>query len=443
MFPPHRIGVAVSGGADSVCLLHVLLELAPRYGLNLSVLHLNHNLRGDESSADAEFVRDLAARLALPFYLEDLHLALEVGSNLEQVARQCRLDFFHERIASGTVDRVATGHTRSDQAETVLFRFLRGSGTAGLAAVLPVTRGGIVRPLIDIDRSEVIDYLRAHDLTWREDSTNASSRFARNRIRHDLLPQLVRDWNPGITETLAHTADWALAEEAWWRSEIDRLAAEHFTAGGNAVLVRAAVLRDLPLATARRLVRRALEQVKGNLRGVGFHHVEAVLALAVDAEGGATRLPGVVACRSFDWVRFAHPVPNPVWRLPLSIPGSTPIPGTVLWISLEIVDNSETSRPSECVYNNGMGWLDWKLLPGSPTLRNWRPGDRYQPIGSPGEKKLKDLFQEARVPIWERAAWPVLEVAGRIIWSRRFGPAAWCAAGTHSPVILQVREVAR
>jgi len=441
MFPPHRVGVAVSGGADSVCLLHVLLELSPRYDLRVTVLHLNHHLRGKESCADAEFVRGLAARLGLPIYLEDLHLSLVVDSNLEQVAREARLGFFRERIASGSIDRVATGHTRSDQAETVLFRFLRGSGSAGLAAIRPVTAAGVVRPLIEIDRSEVLDYLRARNIPWREDSSNASRRFARNRIRHDLLPQLARDWNPGIAETLAQTADWALAEEAWWRAEIDRLAVDHFTERDGAILVPAAALRDLPLATARRLVRHAIERVKGSLRGVSFRHVEAVLALVADAEGGATRLPGVSVCRSFDWVRFAHPTPRPEWRIPLSVPGFAHLPGTKLSVSLDIVDNLEPFRPSEYVYNSEMGCLDWKLLPGSPMLRNWRPGDRYQPIGSPGEKKLKDLFQEARVPIWERASWPVLEAGGRIVWSRQFGPAAWCAAGVHSPAILRVREV--
>src|SRR5207302_1755947 len=183
----------------------------------------------------------------------DLHLNLTIDSNLEQVARECRLSFFQERIASGTIDRVATGHTRSDQAETVLFRFLRGSGTAGLAAIRPVTASGIIRPLIEIDRSEVLDFLRARNLRWREDSTNASPKFARNRIRHNLLPQLALDWNPAIAETLAHTADWALGEEAWWRSEIDRLAAAHFTERDGAILVRAEALRDLPIAPARRL----------------------------------------------------------------------------------------------------------------------------------------------------------------------------------------------
>lgn len=440
MFPPRRVGVAVSGGADSVCLLHVLRELAPRYGLELLVLHVNHNLRGDESRGDAEFVSDLAARLELPFVLREVDLSTRAG-NLEQEARRARLSFFQELLTAGDVDRIAMGHTRSDQAETVLFRLLRGSGTAGLAGIRPVTTTGLVRPLIEVDRGAVLEYLAGHSLGWREDSTNATLDFARNRIRHGLLPQLAREWNPGIVDTLANTARWALDEEDWWRHEIDRLAAEHIAVHGESVLIRAEILCGLAPGPARRLVRRAIEQVRGDLRSISFEHVESARVLAARAEGGAVRLPGVVACRSFEWVCFSRPVPRLQWRLSPSVPGITPVPGTQFSLSLEIVDNSETLGSSSCVYNSEMGCLDWKLLAGSPSLRNWRPGDRYQPLGTSSDQKLKSLFQQARIPVWERADWPVLEVDERIIWSRRFGPAAWCAAGSHSSVILKVREV--
>jgi tRNA(Ile)-lysidine synthase len=438
----RRVGVATSGGADSICLLHVLGELAGRYGVALSVVHLDHSLRGGESRADAEFVRDLAGRLGLPFHLRALDLRSASG-NLEQEARRARLAFFGELIETGVLDRVATGHTRSDQAETVLFRFLRGSGGAGLSGIRPVTADGLVRPLIAIDRAQVIEYLTARGIMWREDSSNRSPDFARNRIRHELLPQLAHEWNPAIVETLAHMADWAAEEEAYQAADTDRLAAGHFYQSPGAVTIRADVLASLPRAAARRLARRAIEQVKGDLRAVGFPHVEAVLDLAGDPEGGHADLPGVAVCRSFDWVRFSFPQPACEWRVNVPIPGRVEVPGTDLSISLEIVDNSETSRPSDYVYNIEMGCLDWKRLPGFATLRNWRPGDRYQPIGAPGESKLKDLFQRARIPVWERTGWPILETREQIVWSRRFGAAAWCAAGPETPVILRVREAAR
>src|SRR5262249_28545740 len=153
-----------------------------------------------------------------------------------------------EFLSGGALDRIALGHTRSDQAETVLFRFLRGSGSAGLSGIRPATGDGIVRPLIDADRSEVLDYLRSPDLNWREASTNTSLPFARNRIRTQVLPHLAREWNPSMGETLAQTAEWALAEESWWECEIERLAGTHLVVRDGSVLVRASALLDLPLA---------------------------------------------------------------------------------------------------------------------------------------------------------------------------------------------------
>jgi tRNA(Ile)-lysidine synthase len=445
MFEPgQNVGVAVSGGADSVCLLHVLVELAPRWDLRLSVLHLDHGLRGEESRQDAEFVRGLADRLGLALSLREASVA-QSSDNLEQAGREARLDFFRETIATGAAKRVATGHTRSDQAETVLFRFLRGSGTAGLAGIRPVTSEGIVRPLIEVERGEVRQFLRDRGIAWREDSTNASLQFARNRIRHELLPQIAREWNPAIGETLANTADWALAEEAWWDAEIDRLSAQHFTATDDAVVLRADGLAALPLAVARRLVRRAMEVVKGDLRGIDFGHIAAVMDLAGSMEGhGRLQAPGLDIFRSFEWLRFGRPRAGGVdtrnYRLTLAVPGRVRVPGTDLAISLELIDKSGPSVSPDWVYNKSMGCLDWQRLSGSLELRNWRPGDQYQPAGYSGQEKIKTLFQQARIPLWERRHWPVVTDGSSIVWARRFGPAAGVAAEPDAQVILQIRE---
>jgi tRNA(Ile)-lysidine synthase len=445
MFEPgQQVGVAVSGGADSVCLLYVLLELAPRWDLHLSVLHLDHCLRGRESREDAEFVRGLADRLGLPFSLREVPVA-QSPDNLEQAGRQARLAFFRENIAGGSVQRVATGHTRSDQAETVLFRFLRGSGTAGLAGIRPVTSEGIVRPLIEVGRSEVRQFLLDRGIVWREDSSNRNPQFARNRIRRELLPQLARDWNPAIGETLANTADWALAEEAWWDAEIDRLASQHLTAAGGAILLRADVLAEQPLAVARRLVRRAMELAKGDLRGIDFGHIASVLDLARSMQGhGRLQAPGLDIFRSFEFLRFGKPRAGSLesrnYRLALTVPGTVRVPGSNLAISLELIDKSGPSVPPDWVYNEEMGCLDWQRLSGSLELRNWRPGDQYQPAGYSGQEKIKTLFQKARIPLWERRHWPVLIDGASIVWARRFGPAAGLVAERDAKVILMIRE---
>lgn len=435
-------GVAVSGGADSVCLLHALVELAIRWNLRLHVLHLDHGLRGEESRRDAEFVRQLAARLSLPATIRTVDLAASTG-NLEQAGRHARLDFFREMIYTGAVQRVALGHTRNDQAETVLFRFLRGAGTAGLASIRPITEDGMVRPLLEIDRSEVEDFLRTRGIAWREDSTNAGMDFARNRIRHQLLPQLARDWNPAIVETLARTADWALAEEAYWDAEISRLAAQALISRDSAVLVRAATLVTLPEATSRRLVRRAIERAKGDLRGIDFVHVAKVLEMAASREGdGRLQSPGLDICRSFEWLRFGPPTAQSLdYQAAAPVPGVLRVPEAGIEISLELLERTESSHGVHSVYNeNDASCLDWCALSGPLECRNWRPGDQYQPCGSTGVEKLKAFFQEARIPIWERRSWPILLSGSSIVWARRFGPAAAFAARHDSRTLLVVRE---
>ncbi|MCS6953256.1 MAG: tRNA lysidine(34) synthetase TilS, partial [Bryobacteraceae bacterium] len=275
--PGDRVGVAVSGGADSVCLLDLLRELAPRWALRLSVLHLDHGLRGEDSRRDAEFVRDLAARLGIPFRLGVTDLArvhAETGGNLEQLARNARREFFLRFLREGALDRVALGHTRSDQAETVLFRLLRGAGPSGLAGILPVTAEGFVRPLLEVSRQEARRYLEARGLEWREDRTNQDLSLARNRIRCQLLPALERDWNPNLELVLARLAALAQDEEEYWRREMDRLEATHAVRAGSACLLRTSVLAALPRAVARRLLRRLLERVRGHLRRLEYEHVE-------------------------------------------------------------------------------------------------------------------------------------------------------------------------
>jgi tRNA(Ile)-lysidine synthase len=446
MFEPgQRVGVAVSGGADSVCLLYVLRDLASRWDLRFRVLHLNHRLRGKDSDADADFVRAVAAEFGFPFDLREANLS-QADGNLEEAAREARLAFFGDEIAAGRVNRVATGHTRSDQAETVLFRFLRGAGTAGLAGIRPVTRTGLVRPLIAVDRAHVEEFLKERGVTWREDGTNRDLRFARNRIRHELLPGLSRDWNPSIVPALAHLADWALGEEAYWEPEIDRLARLNLKEKIGFVLLETSCLKRLPLAAARRLVKRAMELVKGNPLGIEFAHVNAVLELTATDEGhGRLQAAGLDIMRSFQWLRFAKLAPGGVGRddyeLAVPLPGVVRVPGQEFAVSLEVVEISEVSGMCDCVYNKGMVAVDTDRLCGSLTLRNWRPGDQYHPSGGSGEQKIKTLFQQFRIPLWERRHWPVLRDERSIVWARRFGASVHVAADSGTKRFLRIREI--
>jgi tRNA(Ile)-lysidine synthase len=441
MFEPgQKVGVAVSGGADSVCLLDVLRKLAPRWALELTVLHVEHGLRGEASRADKQFVSELAAEWGLKFHCHAAdvrRISESAGDNLEQTARRVRQEFFTSFLAAGKLHRVATGHTRSDQAETVLFRFLRGSGTAGLAGILPVTREGLVRPLIDVDREEVERYLRGHGVGWRDDETNRDLKFARNRIRHELLPALARDWNPELRATLAATAAIARDEEEYWRETIERQASG-LVVEPPAALFRADWLSGLPRAVARRMARRAIEIAKGSLRGIEFEHVERVLRMAAGEEGsGRFQAPGVDVLRSFGWVRIAPPASHSgghqEYRMTLDVPGEYRPPGARSVISLE------TARP-DSGYNKDESTLDWGRITQKLELRNWAPGDRYRPVGHASRKKIKHLFQESRIPLWRRRSWPVITCGEEIVWAARFGAAAEYAAGAETHTVLKIRE---
>jgi tRNA(Ile)-lysidine synthase len=426
-----RVAVAVSGGPDSVCLLHALVELAPSLDLTLSVAHLNHQLRAAESDQDEEFVRRLAQTLSLPFHRAAA--TLPANENLEQAARNARRAFFAQLPA----DRIALGHTRDDQAETVLFRLLRGSGLRGLAGIPPVT-SRYIRPLIDITRAEVLAFLLSRNIPYRNDSSNQDPRFARNRIRASLLPQLARDWNPRISESLAHLAHLAHDEELWWTAHLDEIAPAILYQRAGAMELRASALAELPPAVARRLLRRAITHAKGDLRNVDYAHIERALELAAQPEGnGRLRLPGLDIRRSFDWIRLSSAAPRQDFAaIELSIPGVYAVPPHTT-LHLEVAPHSSITSKDATLK---AAELSLRRLPSVLELRGWKPGDRYRPEGQAHDQKIKEMFQMERVPSWLRSSWPIVSSGDKIVWSRKFGAAAEFAASRDPGPVLRVWE---
>jgi len=432
-----RIGVAVSGGADSIFLLHALHTL----GLAVAILHINHKLRGEESDADEAFVRDLASRYGLPVHVME---APPTEGNMEQEARRIRYDFFTAQIAAGSCAAVATGHTLDDQSETVLYRFVRGAGTAGLSGILPTTPAGIIRPLIELRRNDVRAWLAQKNIAWREDRSNLSTAFLRNRIRLQHMPELSASLNPALPEVLASTASWARAEEEYWSAELARLEPAYVIYAPETALINTKPFPELAIAVQRRLLRRAIERVRGSLRSIDFRHVEAIRAMMATREGsGRLQLPDLDVYRSFDWLRL-----GPIgfdsrlerdFETPLAIPGRTELPERKLIIDLELAGDPD-------VYNDGGQGLDRDKCVGVLVLRNWRPGDHYLRKGHSVPDRVKTLFQEFRIPLWERRSWPVVvqEQAGQpdsIVWIRGFGVASGFAVAPESKNILIIREV--
>ena len=287
--PGDRVAAAVSGGADSVALLELLLEARERLGIVVALAHYHHGLRGSEADSDAQFVERLAVTRDLPFFGD--RAATRHDANVEALARRDRYRFFEQLVRDGRVGKVATAHTADDQAETVLARLLRGGGPAGLAGILPVVRGCIVRPLLQVRRADLRVWATGRGLAWREDSSNQDRRFLRNRIRQELIPQLERDYNPGIVNVLNHTAEVARGEEAYWQKHTEDLAVGLIreTPEGPKLLLENFV--QLDEAQQRRLIRLAVALAKGHLLRLDFAHVERIRHLALQGRG-VVEIPG-------------------------------------------------------------------------------------------------------------------------------------------------------
>jgi tRNA(Ile)-lysidine synthase len=272
----------------------------------------------------------------------------------------------------------------------------------------------VFRPLLTITREAVRESLAARGIGWREDSSNSSGSFARNRIRAELLPQLEREWNPNLTAALGQMADWALGEEKYWAGRMKKLGAKYFFQEGAVVVARWP--GALAVAVERRLVRHAIETVLGHLRQIEYGHVEAVRRM----RSGKLNLPGLTVERSFEWRRFS---------------AAGAVETDVLdGIGLELLEAGS-------VYNKDEHQLDWDSLSGLLKLRSWHPGDRYRRVGRPTEERLKLLFQKARIPVWERRSWPVLLCGDEIVWARKFGAAEGAGRTESTQMVLLVRDL--
>ena len=423
--PGLRVAVGLSGGADSVALLRALAERSRELGLVLHAAHLHHGLRGEEADADLAFARSLAADLGLPFHEARVDTEAEAKANaasakpaetIEEAARRLRYGWFRQLMASGEVEAVATAHTRDDQAETVLAKFLRGAWTEGLSGIHPVVEfpeGRILRPLLSTTRAEVEAYLAALGQQWREDSSNRHPTFTRNRIRHELLP-LLEGWNPRLREHLAQMAKLARDEEAWWQAELARMGPQLLLPGkpvrgggreaADGLALDVTRLAALAPALQRRLLRYAAEQLGA---AVDFPSTEALRTMALAGRAGQKLelAQGLRAERTHRELRLAVlPVAKAGTAAAESAPEYTvAIPGEILAPAFGLRLRIEATGTHE-----GQ----------TATLRNWKPGDRVRLRYSSGLSKVKEVLERLRVTGSSRAFWPVLELDGRIAWMR-------------------------
>ncbi len=435
--PGDSVLVAVSGGSDSVAMVHLLHRVAPRWELSLAVAHVNHGLQPDAAEA-ADFVTRLAGTLGLACH----HLTRDVadfgrhhGMSVETAGRAVRYGFFSDLCISHGYQRVAVGHHRDDCAEQMLMNLARGSGPSGLTGIAPTRDKWVIRPLIDFSRKDILTYLSAVRRPYRVDASNTDRRMTRNRIRHDILPVLAEHVNAQVVSALARTAEIINAENTW----IDGLAAEQLTAatlnhGASSMTLSATALAACPLALQRRMVRVAIGQIKGDTQGISHGHVDAVVALARQQGGsGGRHLPGrIQVSRQYDRLilrrcpssmrtcppadkrgapyRFELTEPRPGASCTLQIDDGGRGAGIALWeTGPEALGRGYSA--GHCVAFFDMEKLLFPLI-----LRSVRHGDRFQPLGMAGSQKVYKLLKDQKIAPGRRSSTPVLVSGGDIIW---------------------------
>jgi tRNA(Ile)-lysidine synthase len=439
--PGDRVGVAVSGGADSVALLRILLEIRDEQGLVLSVAHLNHCLRGQESDDDEEFVSGLASHYDLPFHCARRDVkahAIQHKLSIETAAREFRYRYLEALLREGSFNKLATAHTLDDQAETVLLKLSRGAGTRGLAGIYPSIRVehsdrrenlAIVRPLLAIERSALEAYLTEISQPWREDSTNAELHHTRNRVRHEILTKLIEQVNPDIRQTLGDAAQIARADEEFWAQETERHLRSVWSQRPGGGTLDYPQLFHVALALRRRLVRAAAESIGISLE---FPHVEAVLAL--EQEGARTALPsGWVARRQKEFISLELPAATESdYEYPLSVPGSVLLPQDGLIVAAFSPVENGTGADQRCHPDH---LLDERFAQ-NLKVRNWRAGDRFWPSNRGAPKKIKELLQDRHITGTEKKCWPVIASGEEVIWMRGFGVRRDCRAPNGAGILI-------
>jgi len=470
-----RVAAAVSGGADSVALLCLLLELRAELGVVLSVAHVNHKLRGEESDEDERFVSELARQQGLELHVREApvdgrsssEIGSEIGSGkssgIEAAARELRYRFFRELAREGRVAMIATAHTLDDQAETVLQRIFRGTGIRGLSGIHPRIVfeeqgrefGEVLRPLLGFRRAELQEFLRERGQSWREDSSNRDIAFLRNRVRHRLLPIIGEEFGEAVIEHMGELAEIARAEEEHWEHAHPELAAQLFPAAKAVISSAAPVARraaslpargllDLSLAAQRRLVQVWLEANVADL-SISFRLIEEVLELARSAAGQrlelteghtlrVTRQRGrkelLLELETADGGKTAD------YEYALAVPGAVEVPELGAWIEARVVDAGGVPEGERGQL------LDLERVPKDVLIRNWRAGDRYWPAHTASAKKVKELLSDRHAVGAEKKRWPVAVAEGcGLVWMRGFAvPAAWEAPAGASKAIW-IREI--
>lgn len=408
--------VSVSGGPDSVALLSILHELKDEFQWNLEVAHINHKLRGKESDKDLEFVRKLADKNGLQFHSSHVNtkkFAKDKKLSLEDAARQIRYNFLEKTTQKIKADKIALGHTQNDQAETVLMRLFRGSGTLGLSGI-PIRRGKFVRPLLEVSREEVLKYLKQNKLSYRIDKSNLTAQFLRNRIRAKFLPWLKKWINPEIVSTMSRTATILNEIEQYLDKETKKIFEKLTQTGKNKILINRPKFSKLDHIFKRNLVRYGWSKLTAEIYPLEFKQVERVLGLVETGKVGKR-----VNLKSGYWaelnskhlVIFKKQLKK--YKIPVKFPGEFRLNGHNL--KARIIERKKLPEKIRTKSQN-QAYLDWEKLKGTLNLRGYLPGDKFKPLGMKGNQKLSDFFVNSKIPRHKREEILLLTSKKKIAW---------------------------
>jgi len=425
--------VGVSGGPDSVALFHLLLTFVPRFSLRLGVAHLNHCLRQNDSDKDAEFVASLAGRFGIPFYTLKADVRsyqLENRLSLEEAARRVRHTFLNKEAEKNRFNKIALGHHFDDNAELVLMNLFRGSGPLGISGIPPVRDGKIIRPLIESNRSEIIAFLDQNGIKYLSDASNRDTRFLRNRIRHDLIPLLKTSYNPKISQSLNRLASIIRSEEEWIENVIHPLFEKaSINIQDDQIALSVSSLNQIHVAAKRRIIRKAISTIKGDLRRIGLTHIDSAIDLLESGPAyGNVDLPDRIRIRRKGEVLLLSREKNTLrnadapsgrtemfaFEYRIEKPESLFI--KEIGARITFTEMGIKNLPDLCGSGQHTGFFDRDELSFPMVLRNFRQGDRFTPLGMTGTQKIKKFFIDKKVPRKERIRCPILLCREKIIW---------------------------
>ncbi|KAB2953071.1 tRNA lysidine(34) synthetase TilS [Heliorestis acidaminivorans] len=445
----QKIVLAISGGLDSTAMLWLFHEVAYQYGLQLVVAHYNHNLRGLESDGDEAFVKALAETLQLPFYSarpQEGYWQSSQGNKMDR-ARRLRYAFFQELAQKVDAQWIALAHHGDDQAETILFQLLRGSGLKGLAG-MPLYHGNLMRPLLPFRRQELEDYMKSQSKAWRDDSSNESLEYSRNRLRHQVMP-LLKSFNPRFVESINRTAELVRAEDRY----LEQCAIESFEKIVAEESIHVPSLQKEALALQRRVLQIYLQK-KLPSAFIGLEKIDEILhklRLEVSANGEVTQVAGHRVIREGQLVKLLKDLPQNdlsyayKLSLPLINEGRTvkSIPeafGTVTLSYYEINEEKKSFFEAFTKQSNKQIFLDEKVLQaGDLVVRSRQRGDRFYPTGMDGSKKIKDFLIDKKIPRWERQHIPLLVAGKEVIWLMGYRADRRYVANRESRGVIEVR----